>query len=293
MKKALCIVCFSILFTLAVFAAAPTFETGSFAVSESENINYWLFTPANATENMPLIVYLHGGSGKGNDINTLTANGFCMWVSEGRFDDTPAYILFPQLTTSYKGWPNNRTGVRDLITEIVRTCAIDRENISLVGHSMGGTGAYNLAAAYPSLFARVMPMSGSVTDTERNRTALSQMPLWAIVGSADTIVSPDTSIEFVAALQETGADAQITILEGATHFDVPERAFLDEDLDIVGWLIGRESEPEPEPQTYTLLDALQVLYRMLSGETAAACDPNGDGALDLRDVLWILKRIAA
>ena len=93
--------------------------------------------------------------------------------------------------------------------------------------------------------------------------------------------------------QETGADAQITILEGATHFDVPERAFLDEGLDIVGWLIGRESEPEPEPQTYTLLDALQVLYRMLSGETAAACDPNGDGALDLRDVLWILKRIAA
>lgn len=291
MKKALCTLCFAILFTLAVFAAAPTFETGSFAAGESENINYWLFTPADATENMPLIVYLHGGSGKGNDINTLTQNGFCKWVSEGRFDGTPAYILFPQLTPSYTGWANNKTAVRDLIVSIANRYSIDRENISLVGHSMGGTGAYNLAAAYPSLFARVMPMSGSITNTERNRTALSQMPLWAIVGSADTIVSPDTSIEFVAALQNIGADAQITVLDGATHFDVPELAFLDEDLDVVGWLIGRESEPEP--QTYTVLDALQVLYRCLGGETAAACDPNGDGALDLRDVLYILKRIAA
>lgn len=31
-------------------------------------LDYWLYSPENPAEDMPLIVYLHGGSGKGNDL---------------------------------------------------------------------------------------------------------------------------------------------------------------------------------------------------------------------------------
>ena len=32
-------------------------------------LNCWLYTPENAAKNMPLIVYLHGITGKGNDLD--------------------------------------------------------------------------------------------------------------------------------------------------------------------------------------------------------------------------------
>ena len=293
MKRIICLVCLFLLLTIGIFATEPTFETGEYVVSATETINYWLFKPANATQNMPLIVYLHGGSGKGNDINTLTANGFCMWVSEGRFDDTPAYIIFPQLSTDYNGWAGNKTNVRGLITSVVKEYSIDKEKISLVGHSMGGTGAFSLAAAYPTLFSRVMPMSGSITNNERNIAALSQLQVWAIVGAKDTIVSPDSTIEFIAALQEARADAKITILEEATHFTVPEEAFLSDDLDVVGWLIERKKETEPkEPEVvFTFKDVLEVLHHCVNGGDDAKYDYNNDGEVTLRDILFVLKKV--
>ena len=294
MKKLLCLILFVVLLALTVFATEPTFETGSYTVSETEVINYWLFTPEDACESMPLVVYLHGGSGKGDDVNTLTENGFCKWVSEGIFNDVPAYIVFPQLSTAYNGWAGNKTNIRNMITSIVKDYSINKEKISLVGHSMGGTGAFSLAAAYPTLFSRVMPMSGSITKNEKNLNALSQLPVWAIVGEKDTIVSPDSSIDFVAALQEAGADAKITVLEDATHFTVPELAFLDVELDVVGWLIEREAtEPEPEiPEaTFTIKDVLEVLHHCVNGGNDAKYDYNQDGEVTLIDIIYVLKQV--
>ncbi len=34
---------------------------------------YWLYTPSVPTDNMPLIIYLHSGGGKGDDLEFLTA----------------------------------------------------------------------------------------------------------------------------------------------------------------------------------------------------------------------------
>lgn len=38
-------------------------------------LDYWLYTPKNPAEDMPLIVYLHGGSGKGNDLEKNPGRG--------------------------------------------------------------------------------------------------------------------------------------------------------------------------------------------------------------------------
>lgn len=128
-KRNSCIAFLGILLLTVFFAppahadetAAASFASHSLALSATENIDYWLFEPKNATADMPLIVYLHGGSGRGDDINKLTQNGFCMWVSEGKFDDVPAYIVFPQLASKYKaGWSANQTGVQKLIENLVK-----------------------------------------------------------------------------------------------------------------------------------------------------------------------------
>lgn len=70
----------------------------------------------------------------------------------------------------------------------------------------------------------------------------------AVVGSADTIVPPDSTstLTFVEALREAGADAAVTVFDGADHFSVPSLAYLDRGTDLVGWLTGNQKSTAEE-----------------------------------------------
>ena len=57
-------------------AAAATFRACGATVGNT-TWRYYLYIPPEPRTGMPLIVYLHGGSGKGNDLNLITAaDGF-------------------------------------------------------------------------------------------------------------------------------------------------------------------------------------------------------------------------
>ena len=136
-------------------AAASSFRACSIKTNSLGELKYWLYTPSDPTENMPLIVYLHGGSGKGDDLELITAvDGFPKYLRDGQLGDVRAYVIIPQLPSSQKGWANGAAAVYELIQVTVSKFGIDEENISLTGHSMGGTGTWNLALSYPTLFAR-------------------------------------------------------------------------------------------------------------------------------------------
>ena len=199
-------------------------------------LRYWLYTPENPVENMPLIVYLHGGSGKGEDLELITGvDGFPQYIRDGKIA-CDAYIIFPQCPSDQKGWKTMSGKIEELIAYTCDTFHINTEKISLTGHSMGGTGTWSLALGNPDLYYKVAPMSGSVTMSDKNVEKLSNLPIWAFVGDKDKIVDPESSIAMVEALQGVNADAQITIFEGADHFAVPELGYLG--TDVIQWLIA-------------------------------------------------------
>lgn len=68
----------------------------------------------------------------------------------------------------------------------------------------------------------------------------------AVVSSADTTVPPDSTLTFVEALREAGADAAVTVFDGADHFSVPSLAYLDRGTDLVGWLTGNQKSTAEE-----------------------------------------------
>ena len=216
-----------------------SFTACSINTSQLGTFRYWLYTPSDPTENMPLIVYLHGGSGQGDDLNLITAvDGFPQYLQSGQLGDVRAYVVIPQLPSTQKGWVNAAESISELIDHTVSTYKINKSNISLTGHSMGGTGTWNLACTYPSLFARIAPLSGIIRNTPDIIDNLKNIPVRAFVGSADTIVPPDSSKEVIAALKAAGGSAEITVFDGADHFSVPSLTFLDTNIDLIGWLIG-------------------------------------------------------
>ena len=222
----------------------------STSTSQIETFRYWLYTPKNPVENMPLIVYLHGSSGKGDDLNILmNEDGFPQYLKNSQLGDVPAYILIPQLPTEKRGWASVSQSVYQLISETVSTYQIDSDNISLTGHSMGGTGTWNLAAQYPQMFARIAPLSGSARGQAAQLEALKDIPVWAFIGSDDTVILPEYSENAVSELNALGGNAQITIFEGADHFAVPSQTYLDPSISLVNWLIGNDAEKENDNET--------------------------------------------
>lgn len=208
-------------------------------LSGGETANCWLYIPETPGAAPGLIVYLHGGSGKGDDLDLITqAGGFPQYLQSGQLGSLSSYVLIPQLPKDLRGWSDMDGTLMDMIGVIILEYGIDASNISLTGHSMGGTGTWSIAAAHPGYFSRIAPLSGSIRNTQENVQALKNTPVSAFVGTEDTIVDPESSREFVEALCEAGGDAQITEIDGADHFAVPELAYLGA-YGLVAWLQGR------------------------------------------------------
>ena len=214
----------------------PTLQRKSYR-TESGVINYLLYAPEDV-ENAPLIIYLHGGSGKGSNLSLLTENdGFPRYLQQGCFGLPNAYIAIPQLTSNHAGWSEIANALIGMIHSLTENYSIDPQKVSLTGHSMGGTGVWSVAAAYPASFSRIVPMSGSIQNTERNQRALSAMPIWAFVGDEDTIVSPSATITFINTIGNINTQAKVTIIEGADHFAVPQ-AYLSDEYRILQYLMS-------------------------------------------------------
>ncbi len=203
------------------------------AHTRDAGLSYWLYTPQSTGTPKPLVLYLHGGSGKGSGLNAvLEAESLPRFLQEGQIAPD-AYVIMPQLPANCKGWSDRTAQLLQLLDDIKAQYPI--ACTALTGHSMGGTGCWELALAHPEAFCAAAPLSGSVQLTEQNLTALQSLPVWAVVGSADTIVKPDASEQFIAALQQKNPNARLTVCEGATHFDVPQ-TYLDSTLGLLDWL---------------------------------------------------------
>ncbi|MBR0277916.1 MAG: dienelactone hydrolase family protein [Clostridia bacterium] len=236
----LCVMCLNLCNFTIVNATDYVMKEKSIATSQLETFRFLQFVPSNQTAKLPLIIYLHGGSGKGDDLSLVRSYLFPTMFENGTLSDIDAYAVCPQVPTNINGWTQVSDSVFELIDHMCENYNIDERKISLIGHSMGGTGTWSLAASHPERFSCIVPMSGSIGNNDKNKKALGIMPIRAFVGSADTVVAPETSTEFVSSLKEINADCEMTVFEGATHFDVPELVFNNDEIDIINWVLSQE-----------------------------------------------------
>ncbi len=221
-------------------SATPEGQKASLETGEAGGLDYWLYAPPGARDGLPLIVYLHGGSGRGDDLElVMEAESLPKFLRDGDLA-LSAYVVMPQLPSGETGWDGVTEGLAELIDAVVEDCGADAGRVSLTGHSMGGTGAFAVAAALPGRFSCVAPLSGSVRDTREMRAALADLPVWAIAGAQDDVVDPAAARDFLAALRAVNPDARYAEVEDAGHFDLPARAYLDGEVGLVRWLLSYE-----------------------------------------------------
>ena len=87
---------------------------------------------------------------------------------------------------------------------------------------MGGMGTWYLASRHPDRFTAAIPVAGSPRALgDDGWAAFEALPLHAIHSVDDEVVAIEPTRRAVAELKSKGAPAELTELEGVTHYNVP------------------------------------------------------------------------
>ena len=170
--------------------------------------NYYLYTPENTSQPLPLVLSNHGSG----DQMTLLANRVTLaWAEPGVQEKYPSYVLapvYPQVGGSadaneYQDEVIEKTIA--LIQSLVDQGRVDPNRIYIEGKSMGGGNTVKIANLYPDVFAAAMPLccinstGGTFEEAAQN---LKDIPMYFIVGQEDSLAP--NSYGFYEAIVKAG-----------------------------------------------------------------------------------------
>lgn len=199
-------------------------------VAHDIKIQYLLFLPdgyEKNTEKWPLILYLHGGSARGNDISQMKKLGLTARVESD--PDFPFIVVSPQC---HKGeiW-TDVAALGAVLDDVARSNRVDPDRVYVTGHSMGGRGALYAGSKMPNRFAAVVSL-GPSSPIAAWAEKLATIPLWLFHGEKDEFTPLKEVEELVQAAKLAGGHPKLTILPGRDHYilDVYDRP------DLYKWL---------------------------------------------------------
>jgi predicted peptidase len=187
-------------------------------VTRSVQMKYLLFIPDGygdgQSKKWPLIMYLHGGSRRGDDVEKLREPGWGLPALLEKKKSFPFIVVSP-LCPIGEFWTDTEA-LMALLDGIEKRYSVDLSRVYLTGHSMGGFGTWYLAYQHPDRFAAIAPMSAPFVVTAW-ADRLKKMPIWAFHGSDDKLVPIGGDQDLVDELHRLGNDVRFTVLPGRDH----------------------------------------------------------------------------
>ena len=193
--------------------------------------DYLVYTPRSAaSKKLPLLLYLHGGSLRGDDISRLKTMGLPRRLETDA--DFPFVVVSPQLPAG-EIWTDTDALI-SIVDEVMRSQKIDPTRVYVTGHSMGGRGALYTAFKHPARFAAVLALS-PVSPINAWAEGLRGVPVRIVHGDADDIAPIKDSHDLVKQFETTeGCDVTYTVLDKRDHFILD---LYDRD-DLFEWLLS-------------------------------------------------------
>ena len=176
-------------------------------ITRTVECRYLLYLPKDYTRSRkwPLILYLHGGMGRGDDFEKMKWYPVVKMCYEN--DSLPFIIVSPQCPEE-ESWTDHVLLIT-LLDVVIATHSVDTDRVYLAGYSMGGSGTWALAYQYPERFAAIAPMSGIGNKFWASR--LSKIPTWAFHGAKDELIPVTETEEMVRAIEAAGGNIKVSI----------------------------------------------------------------------------------
>ena len=198
----------------------------------------------------PVILFLHGAGERGTD-NEQQLAYLPTWLADPVMQEKyPCYVVAPQCRPDHRwvevAWDDvmstrqapqmtdDLAAAVAALDEALKMEAADPDRVYLTGLSMGGFGAWDLAARMPERFAAVLPICGGGDEATAPR--LTGLPIWCFHGADDTVVLPRRSRSMIAAVKAAGGSPRYSELEGVGH-ESWTPAYRD--LAVLDWLFAQ------------------------------------------------------
>ena len=193
----------------------PKTNTSKRDACTTTEVKYLLRAPADydasTSLNLPLVVFLHGASARGNTFESHEQMALPAAVgnleAQGTIPSGSKFVLLAPLCPFSTEWQTEHMSyaILQLIDEICKVMHVDRSRVYLTGVSMGGLGSWMLAArAAPRAFAAISPMCGGGLPVYAR--LLKDLPVWFFHSAEDNVIG----------VEETEALYQALLKEGST-----------------------------------------------------------------------------
>ncbi len=200
--------------------------------SQGKTFKYRLLAPVRIEPGVkyPVVLFLHGAGERGVD-NEKQLQYFPEMMAQAEYQRKfPCFVVAPQCRAG-KMWVNldwsskqsipmdeptaDMAAAVAALEQVLDKHPVDARRIYLTGLSMGGYGAWDLAARQPERFAAVVPICGG--GDEKQAAKLKNLPIWAWHGDQDNAVPVERSRSMIEAIQAAGGEPKYTELPGVGH----------------------------------------------------------------------------
>ncbi|CAA9585728.1 MAG: hypothetical protein AVDCRST_MAG86-3480 [uncultured Truepera sp.] len=171
---------------------------------------YLLYTPKPAAK-LPLILFLHGSGERGDDLDHVGDHGLSEILANL---PEAALVVAPQCPANAR-WTDHLHALETILDAVIAEHPADKSRVYLTGLSLGGQGAWFLAARAPQRFAALVPVCGRSNPGAADR--LKNLPTWTFHGADDNIVPLNESTKMVSALEAVGGTVKLTMYPGTGH----------------------------------------------------------------------------
>lgn len=272
--------------------ARAGFQTRIFKDDAGDH-KYTVFVPAGYTpaRKWPVILFLHGAGERGKDGLAPTSIGLGPLV-KAREANFPFIVVFPQnedvhgrILTAWS--PESPAGKRALaiLGQVEKDFSVDTKREVLSGWSMGGFGAWQMAAADPGRWLSMVAVSSGGSEDLAEK--VKNVPIWAFHGAKDKVVRPEGARKLIEAVKAAGGSPRFSEIPEGDH-NVWTEVFDNDQL--YSWMLSPTSDPTklrpvtsrppvapgqvahgiPEAPFVPALDVPRAVYVRLGNEMLAA-----------------------
>lgn len=212
----------------------------------SPYMHYWVYTPEDLKPGLPLIVYLHSTAGMVNSALKECEGGLPSMIVSGEIPAPEAVVLVPQHPGTFDDfWDKAVDSVVTCVDKVIEEYDVDRSRIVLTGYSLGGIGMWDLVAARPGIYSRLLCVEGKVNRKSQHPELFEGCEVLVYTAHLDLAINSATAINFVDRLNEAGIQAEHIQLEN-THQEVPKIVYTDKAVQEWIWLVDPDNEKGPE-----------------------------------------------
>lgn len=218
--------------------------------ADGKTMPYRLFVPANYNKRKkyPLVLWLHGGAGRGSDnlkqISGGNRIGSHIWTTRQNQLKNPCFVVAPQSPPN-EVWATVATAeptkqmqfALELLQDLQKKFSIDTQRLYVAGQSMGGFGTWSVITQHRGMFAAAIPICGGGDASKAPR--LTKTPIWAFHGEKDEAVSVEHSRKMINAIKQSGGKPKYTEYKGADHV-IWDKVFSEPEL--LTWVFAQKGE---------------------------------------------------